>query len=124
MSKKAKVSLNLPHKAPILFAREVLLKDENSARVLVLFEEVPSLAMLIEAAAQSSAALGDGDLKMGFLVSLKNIKQTQEVFSKEFVISVVNKNDLGVMRAIYFEVFEKEVCVASGSLVIKLGDTA
>jgi len=120
MSKKAKVQLNLPHKAPILFVKKVLQRDEKSAKVLVAFEEIPSLAMLIEAAAQGSAALGDGSAKMGFLVSLKNIKQTQEVSSKEFEIDVVNENDLGTMRAVSFEVFEKKVSVANGSLVIKL----
>jgi pantoate kinase len=117
------VELNLPHKAPILFAKQILSKEQNTARVLVEFESAPSLAMLIEAAAQSASALGESNSKMGFLVSLKNIQLTQKIEQKELVIEVKNECDFGQMRSMAFEVFQNELRLASGSLVIKLEES-
>ena len=115
--------LHLPHRAPLRFARQIISKGKDNARVLVKFDEIPSLAMLIEAAAQSSAAFGDGSAKMGFLVSLKNVKLTKKASRKNLEVEVHNEHNLESMKYINFEVFEDEESLANGSLVVSLRAT-
>ena len=114
--------LQLPHKDPVRFAKSVLYKNEKSARVKIEFQELPSLAMLIEAAAQSSAVFGDGSAKMGFLVSLKNVKLTKKASRKILEVEVKNEHNLENMKYINFEVFESDESIAIGSLVVSLQD--
>ena len=112
--------LKLPHKHPVLFAKEVLAKESNKARVSLEFETLPSLAMLIEAAAQSSAALGEGDSREGFLVSLKNVKLLKKPTQNALEVEVVNEHNLDKMSYVSFNVFEANEQIATGSLVVAI----
>jgi len=111
-------AIKLPHLAPVLFAKEVLFKEDKIAKVLVEFPMLPSLAMMIEAAAQSSAAFRENDRENAYLVSLKGIKLLEKATQTSLEIEIVDAHRLDKMRYVEFKVFEGEVCVASGTLVI------
>lgn len=111
--------IKLPHLAPIKFAKATLDKEEKSARVLIEFEQIPTLPMLVEAAAQSSAAFRINDKESAFLVSLKGIKLLQKPIKMSLVAHVRDEHRLDKMRYVGFDIFEDETtCVASGTLVI------
>jgi len=110
--------IKLPHIAPIKFAKYILEKDDLTARVLLEFPQVPSLAMMVEAAAQSSAAFRVNDKENAYLVSLKGIKLLQKPTALTLEAKIVDEHRLDNMRYVGFEIFEKEVCVANGTLVI------
>jgi len=110
--------LNLPHKKPLLFAKEVLELNEDRAVVKVAFESVPTLATLTEAAAQSSAAFSKKEQKMAQLVMLKNVQLLENLEEKEYKVKVKLSFTLGHLNHFDFKVFEKAVTIATGSFVI------
>lgn len=112
--------LNLPHKEPIRFTKEIVSKETNRARVRVEFDEIPSFAMMIEAAAQSSVAIGDSDAKMGFLVSLKNVKLLTPPTKTILKVEVVNEHNMENMKMMSFDIFEDETKVSTGSFMIAI----
>lgn len=96
--------MNLPHLAPILFAKEVESKGENSATVLCEFPYPPSLAMLLEAAAQSSSALVEGEVKEGFLVSANSLKLHKKATQVSCSIEVTLELKMQEMRIFSFSI--------------------
>jgi hypothetical protein len=109
--------IKLPHLAPIKFAKFTLDKDEKSARVLIEFEQIPTLPMLVEAAAQSSASFRIDDKENAFLVSLKGINLLQKPTKMSLVVHARDEHRLDKMRYVGFDIFEDEVtCVASGTV--------
>jgi len=110
--------IKLPHLAPIKFAKRTLRKDEKSAEVLIEYEQIPTLPMLVEAAAQSSASFRINDKESAFLVSLKGIKLLEQPTKMEFVAHVVDEHRLDRMRYVGFEIFEEKISIATGTLVI------
>ena len=112
--------LNLPHLAPIRFAKYTISKEEKSAVVRVEFDSIPSLAMLVEAAAQSSAAFDQGDGKMGFLVTLKNIKLLQEPKSLTYDVTVSSDHEMGQLTYFNFQTYDKDELIATGVFIVSL----
>jgi len=110
--------IKLPHLAPIKFAKYTLEKDEKSAKVLIEFEQIPTLPMLVEAAAQSSASFRVDDSESAFLVSLKGIKLLEKPTKMQLVAHVTDEHRLDKMRYVGFNIYEDETCVANGTLVI------
>jgi len=112
--------LILPHLAPIRFAKYVISRDGDEAVVKNEFATIPSLGMLIEAAAQSSAALANEDEKgkVGYLTSLKNIKLLTQPTSLECEISVELTNRVNNIGYLSFEVNQSEVLIASGVFIV------
>ena len=112
--------LNLPHKEPLLFAKELITLNENEAIVRIVFKTLPSLAMLTEAAAQSSAAFSTEKEKMAQLVMIKDIKLLNPIEKKEFVVEVDLSLILGNLKHFNFKVLEKTLTIATGSFVLTL----
>ena len=110
--------LSLPHIAPIRFAQTILSKEENAARVALSFDELPSLGMMIEAAAQASASFSQGHETGGFLVSLKNVKLLEKSSSLLLDVSLLKEHDLGSMNLFSFVVLEGTKELVNGSFVI------
>ena len=113
---------SIPHLPPVRFVKELIKTDETSVSVKVAFNEEPTLGMLIEAAAQSSSGIKDDENngRMGFVITLKNIKLLQEVDSKEFVVYVELVHKLDDFKSLSFEIYDKEIVVATGSFSIIL----
>lgn len=112
--------LNLPHKEPINFAKYVISKEDNIAVVRVKFDDIPTLPMIVESAAQSSGAFSDGEKKMGFLAALKNIKLLEGLNSLEYDVQVIYEHQLESLTYFNFEVKDKELLVATGVFVIAM----
>ena len=112
--------LKLPHQAPMKFAKYAISKEENTAVVKVSFDTVPSLPMIVESAAQSSAALSNGENKMGFLVTLKNIKLLEKLSSLQYDVKVSLEHQIEDFRYFNFEVNNDNALVACGIFVIVL----
>mgnify|MGYP006995601455 CR=1 FL=1 len=112
------IEIKLPHIAPLKFAKFTLEKEEKRARVLVEFDQVPTLPMLVEAAAQSSASFRMDDSENAFLVSLKNIELLNTPSKKSFEAEIVDEHRLENLRYVKFEIFEEKSVVANGTLVI------
>jgi len=113
---------SIPHLPPIRFVKTLIKADETSASVAVGFDEVPTLGMLIEAAAQSSSGIQDveNNERMGFVITLKNIKLLEDVNSKEFVVDVELVHKLDNFQSLSFTVFEEKIKVATGGFSIAL----
>ena len=112
--------LNLPHKAPIRFAQYAISKEGDTHRVKVKFDTIPTLAMIVEAAAQSSAAFDDGNSKMGFLVTLKNIKLLQKPMVREYEVDVTSGAQVDALTYFTFETYDADILVAKGTFIIAL----
>jgi len=120
--------VTLPHKKPILFVDEVTKSLELEAKTNVLFDYTPTLSMLVESAAQSSAFVKLTEAKTkagipldcseGMLIGLKKVKQLKEVTSKTLQISIQYSGNLQNFFSFNFEVFEKEIKVCNGVLNI------
>lgn len=112
--------MNIPHQEPIKFAQELLELDGNIVKVKCRFQSIPTLPMLFEAAAQSSAGFSQEE-KIGFLVSVKNVKLLIEPKEFEYIIQVEKKVEFGAICEFYFDVLTKENSkIANGILTIMI----
>ena len=115
--------MNLPHLPPIRFAKEVLSCDETNASVLCEFPSLPTLPMVVEAAAQASSAFSSTNAPlMGFLVLVKETLLLEPFSQTTLMVRIEKRLSLGNSCEFYFEAFEKEGGVkhATGSLMIVL----
>ncbi len=113
--------MNLPHQEPLIFAKRVIRKDAESATVLCEFEEIPTLPMFLEAAAQSTAAfVSDDKTPIGFLTMCKDIKLLAPLVEKHYHIQVTKDTEINTIKRFLFEVFDKsgKIKYVSGSLTI------
>lgn len=112
----------IPHIPPIRFVKSLISADVENASVEVGFETIPTLGMLVEAAAQSSSAIlsDDSDVRIGFLVTLKNIKLLQKLKSTKYIVNVHLDHKLADFNSLSFSVIEDDDIVATGSFAIAL----
>jgi len=112
----------IPHIPPIRFVKSLISADEQNASAEVEFDTIPTLGMLVEAAAQSSSGIVSEDTKvqMGFLVTLKNIKLLQELESTEYILNVQLDYKLQNFKSFSFSVIEDKKIVATGSFSVAL----
>lgn len=115
--------MKLPHQAPLVFAKEILSLNEKEARVECTFDEIPSLAVFIEAAAQSSAAFfQEGNYKLGFLANAKNILWLNKSEDKEFIIKLTLNLTFETMSNYSFMVcsLDEQTNVCSGEFTVSI----
>jgi len=115
--------VKLPHQDPLVFAKEILVLNKKEASVHCSFKETPSLAVFIEAAAQSSAAFfQEGDYKLGFLANAKNIKWLNTTEDKEFIIHLTLNLTFETMSNYSFIVcsIDKKTKVCSGEFTVSI----
>ena len=86
------------------------------------FDEIPSLAMLVESAAQSASTIDkNSTIKSAYLVSMKNIELLTNPKKKYFEVEVVYEHNLDNMKLISFKIFEDIKLISTGSLTIAVG---
>lgn len=113
--------MNLPHLAPIRFAKSILSRHENKAEVLCEFAAPPTLAMIVEAAAQSFGAFGEDEQpRMGFLVLMKEISLHVNPKENVLVIHCEHKGSFGMTSELFFEAFIGHEKIADGTVMIAL----
>lgn len=85
-------------------------KQDNIVDVLCTFNDTPTLAMFIEAAAQASSAFdlsNDTKPKIGFLTVAKDVKLLNDIKEKSYVIKVEIKAEINNIKQFSFEVLEE-----------------
>ena len=85
------------------------------------FDTIPTLAMFVEAAAQSSSAFNsDQQSKIGFLTMAKNIKLLEEVNEKIYMFRLKKETAINQYKQFSFEAYSQEnnVKVVSGSFTL------
>lgn len=114
--------MNLPHQAPIRFAQDIIEKNENFSIVQCTFPYIPTLPMVCEAAAQSSASFGQDkdETLLGFLISLKNVQKLLEFTKINYQIKIEKSFNFGTMTEYKFELFDELNIYAKGELTIAL----
>ena len=112
----------LPHQAPIRFAQNIIELNDDFALVRCEFPCIPTLSMVSESAAQSSAAFAQNSEKpiIGFLISLKGIQQVGEFLYTEYLIKIKKEITFGSMTEFSFELISNSTIFAKGSLTIAL----
>ncbi len=112
--------LALPHLYPIRFAKYIISLDEDKAIVRSEFETIPSLGMLIEASAQSSAVFSDdGEQgKVGYLTLLKDVKLLTKPTSLRYDIEVILTYKAQGIGYISFKVDQDDETIATGILMV------
>jgi hypothetical protein len=100
--------VNLPHKEPLLFAKEILLKSDEKVEVLCIFPMVPTLPMFIEAAAQSSAAFNvDMEAKVGFLTMATDIEFLSSIDNLEYIFNIFPESEVGSYKKFFFVAIDR-----------------
>ncbi len=116
----------LPHKAPVRFVREVIKDGENDAISMLEFLEPPTLASVVESAAQnvifitSLYRIYDG----GVLTGMKNIVRYERLEAGVYRIESKISTQLDSFCIFTFELFRNEKVVAEGefNVVMKQRD--
>lgn len=114
--------MKLPHQEPILFAKELIEKKENEIEVLCSFPKTPTLAMFMEAAAQSSAGFNEEkNIKVGLLSMAKNIRLLEAINEKEYVFKLKKEAEMNNYKQYAFEAStQSQVLTVSGSFTLVL----
>jgi hypothetical protein len=113
----------IPHIEPIRFVKSLISSDATTASVEIGFDTIPTIGMLVEATAQSSSGIkGDeaGDVRIGFLVTLKNIKLLQDIKSTKQIVNVKLEHKLDNYKSFFFSIVEDDIIIATGSFAISL----
>ena len=116
--------MNLPHQEPIRFAQNITKNEEEYKVVTCTFPYIPTLAMVSEAAAQSSASFAqdNDEVKVGFLISLKNIIKIKELEDCDYEIKIEKSFSFGSMTEFSFELIKNHQTFVTGSLTVTIPD--
>lgn len=101
--------MNLPHCEPLIFAKEILFKNNDSVKVRCEFNTFPTLAMFIEAAAQSSVAFAsDSDTmtKIAFLTIVNDVKLIEKVKNIHFFFIIKKEVEVGQYKKFFFDAYD------------------
>lgn len=107
--------MNLPHLSPVLFAKKVLKQEEKLAEVFCEFPYLPTLPMLLEAAAQSSSVFAENE--EGYVVSASDVKLYKKPKDKKFLIRIFEEMSMGSMKIFSFEI--KDICIGKFTIYVK-----
>ncbi len=115
--------MNLPHREPLIFAKEILSRADDTAQVICEFNILPTLAMFVEAAAQSSAAFdsdGDNKVKIGFLTMASDVRLLGKIETLHFLFHLKKEVEVGPYKKFSFDVYEynKHLKIISGNFTL------
>ncbi len=112
----------IPHTKPIRFVKSIICTDEEKASVVVGFDNIPTLGMLIEAATQSSSGIVNDDTngRIGFVVSLKNIKLITKPKDTTFQVDIKVDYKMQDLKYLSFSILKDTTLIAEGKFVIAL----
>ncbi len=111
--------INIPHKYPLRFAKKVLKSTATTRDVLCSFEFVPTISMLLEAAAQSTAAFcDDSDQTQGMLVSAEHIELLGDISNTIYRCKIEILSPIDNYTKYSFEMLDGTTKVCFGKLLI------
>ena len=115
--------MKLPHQEPIRFVKELLEIDAEYAFVSCIFPHLPTLAMVCEAAAQSSIVFSQNEKpQIGFLLSLKDVELLKDCDILEFQIKIKKDTSFDLLNEFSFELINQNDIYAKGTFIVKLQD--
>lgn len=116
--------MNLPHLPPILFAQDVIAKEENSVQVVCKFDKKPTLGMFVEAAAQSSAAFEKTHKQTkGFVIGVKEVELLNDSDDLEVVVHLNKEIEMGTIFEFYFCAYtHKKLPLANGTITLLISE--
>jgi len=115
--------MNLPHLEPLIFAKEILFKSPDRVEVKCEFLTLPTLAMCIEAAAQSCAAFDEeSGNTLAFLTQSNDVRFLEKVEAVSFVFFVHKEVEVAGYKKFFFEVYDPitKQKVVSGKLTLSV----
>ena len=113
--------MNLPHQEPLIFAQEIRHQSNEKVEVLCDFKQLPTLAMFIEAGAQSSSAFNqEQNISMAFVTMVKNVQLLEAIQTERYLFKVTQKAVVDKYRQYDFEAYEEGcfVCIVKGSFTL------
>jgi CRISPR/Cas system CMR-associated protein Cmr5 small subunit len=111
-------NLILPHKYPLNFAKKVVESTKNTKKVLCQFESLPTISMLLEAAAQSTVSFCKSKQTKGVLIKANNIELLRPIYNMTYICQIQILCDINNWSKYNFEVFDKAEKVCTGSILI------
>ncbi len=113
--------MKLPHLPPLVFAKKILNKTENSSEVLCEFEQIPTFGMFVETAAQATASFFQDDkYKLRFLVNASNIELLSKIEEYKYIVKLDLQLKFDNLAKYSFEIISYEIktTVFKGELTI------
>ena len=113
--------MNLPHREPLIFAKDIISKNSDSVKVRCEFAMLPTLAMFIEAAAQSSAAFNsDSNTKIGFLTMVNDVELLEEIETLYFLFIIKKEVEVGQYKKFFFDAYDENTSlkIVSGKFTL------
>jgi len=114
------IDQRLPHKYPVRFIKEVELEGDDYAVSLVDFQEKPTLAMLVEAAAQNTVFIASlyAEFDGGVLTSIKNAESLKVFELGVYRVKTSITSRLDSFIVVSFAFLSKEDILAKGEINI------
>lgn len=120
------MTISIPHGDDIRFVKEIVELQSDSVVTLCEFDPFPSIAMLVEASAQTAAAYmtsTDDRGLLGFLVGVRRFILLEKDLPSKLHFDLVIKNALDSMYYGVVRIFSNEKEVANGELSFYLTDS-
>ena len=114
--------MNLPHGKALRFANEIIDSSKDKISVSCSFPFIPTLSMACEAAAQATAAFAKEDekVKMGFLISLKDVTLKEEMNFLQAIIILEKSFEFASMSEYLFILKNNNKVYVEGKITIAL----
>ena len=110
----------LPHLAPVRFVTEVLVAGEVDSACIVEFEEEPTLAAIVEAAAQNVIFIASlyRDFDGGVLTAMKKVKLLKPLVKGSYKVESVISARLDNFSMFKFTLSKADEVVVEGAMSI------
>ena len=114
----------LPHLAPVRFVKEVLLADETESASIVAFKEQPTLAAVVEAAAQNVIFIASlyRDFDGGVLTAMKNVNLLEPLVQGDYKVESKISTRLDNFSLFAFKLSQNDKVFVTGEMSIVMKD--
>ena len=114
----------LPHLAPVRFVTEVLLADETESASIVTFKEAPTLAAVVEAAAQNVIFIASlyRDFDGGVLTAMKNVTLLEPLTQGDYKVESKISTRLDNFSLFTFKLSQNDKVFVTGEMSIVMKD--
>ena len=114
----------LPHLAPVRFIKEILLAEEIEAASTVEFKEKPTLAAVVEAAAQNVIFITSlyRDYDGGVLTAMKNVQLLEPLVQGDYRVESKISTKLGNFSLFKFKLSQNDKVFVEGEISIVMKD--
>jgi len=114
----------LPHLAPVRFIKEILLAEEIEAASTVEFKEKPTLAAVVEAAAQNVIFITSlyRDYDGGVLTAMKNVQLLEPLVQGDYRVESKISTKLGNFSLFKFKLSQNDKIFVEGEISIVMKD--